>query len=323
MLWQKFKNSLQSHQYCDRNYPHDFITYFIISGRQLFMSNGNFSLVDLKGISEPITKLIETVSNAIGILYEPTRIRREARAEADAAVILAKNKAEIKDIEMRASERFYNQEIRRQRNIENITKKAVDALPERVSKEPLDEDWVYQFFQHCQDIGNDEMQSLWGRLLAGEVTNPGSFSLRTLRLVKEISKEDAHLFTKLCTFVWKDEEQKLFPVILDIYNEHISETGLNFSSLLHLDSLGLIKLETITGFALSTDTSELNLFYNDKSHFLKLPGGKKDLEIGVALLTAIGAELAPISGTKPSEEYRRWIVDCWRKKDIVVEDQEG
>ncbi len=37
------------------------------------------SLIDLSlsGLSEPGTKLIEKISDAIGVLYEPTRIRAE------------------------------------------------------------------------------------------------------------------------------------------------------------------------------------------------------------------------------------------------------
>lgn len=37
------------------------------------MSNTGFSLVDMKGISEPLTKLIDSVSKGIGLIYEPTK----------------------------------------------------------------------------------------------------------------------------------------------------------------------------------------------------------------------------------------------------------
>jgi hypothetical protein len=69
------------------------------------MGDKGFSLVDLGKLSEPATKIVEAVRSAAGVLYEPTRIRRRAKAEADAAVIFAKNKEEVQEIELRAAER--------------------------------------------------------------------------------------------------------------------------------------------------------------------------------------------------------------------------
>lgn len=43
------------------------------------------SLIDLGDLSKPATVLVEKVCNAVGILYEPRRIRQRAKAEADAA----------------------------------------------------------------------------------------------------------------------------------------------------------------------------------------------------------------------------------------------
>jgi hypothetical protein len=44
----------------------------------------SFSLVDLGKLAEPINTLITKISNAAGILYEPTRIRKKAQAELSA-----------------------------------------------------------------------------------------------------------------------------------------------------------------------------------------------------------------------------------------------
>ena len=58
------------------------------------MTGTKFSLIDLGKLSKPISKLIEAVSQGIGTLYEPTKIRRKAKAQADAALIKAE--ADIK-----------------------------------------------------------------------------------------------------------------------------------------------------------------------------------------------------------------------------------
>lgn len=46
------------------------------------MSDENkFSLMDLGEVSQPITTFIEKISSAIGVIYEPTNIKRLAKAE--------------------------------------------------------------------------------------------------------------------------------------------------------------------------------------------------------------------------------------------------
>jgi hypothetical protein len=41
------------------------------------------SLINLDDLLKPATVLIEKVCNSVGVLYEPTRMRRAAPAEAD------------------------------------------------------------------------------------------------------------------------------------------------------------------------------------------------------------------------------------------------
>ncbi len=45
------------------------------------MSGGN--ILNIGDLGKPAQKLIECVSNAIGVLYERTRIRKKAEAKAD------------------------------------------------------------------------------------------------------------------------------------------------------------------------------------------------------------------------------------------------
>ncbi len=47
------------------------------------------SLINLGDLSKPASILIEKISNAVGILYEPHRIRKKAEGEVDAEKIKA------------------------------------------------------------------------------------------------------------------------------------------------------------------------------------------------------------------------------------------
>jgi hypothetical protein len=53
-----------------------------------------FEVKDLAGLAQPLTKLIEVVSDAIGSAYRPKAVEREADAKAYEFKALARAKAE-------------------------------------------------------------------------------------------------------------------------------------------------------------------------------------------------------------------------------------
>ncbi|MEZ8046985.1 hypothetical protein AB6D94_24130 [Vibrio sp. 10N.247.310.56] len=66
------------------------------------MSEGN-SVVNLGDISKPATVLIEKISNAVGILYEPRKIKKLAKTNAEADKIKLLAQLELSDIEQTES----------------------------------------------------------------------------------------------------------------------------------------------------------------------------------------------------------------------------
>jgi Protein of unknown function (DUF2806) len=176
------------------------------------MSGGVPVLSIPEGVGRGVEKLADTVRLVVDVTVGPKRILARAQAQADWAVIRAKGRAEVQEIEARTVERLRKREVRRQQNIESITLKAVDELPppEQISDEKVSEDWTTRFFEECQDISDEQMQRIWSRMMAGEVTRPGSFSPRTLSVVRDLTKSDANLFTKLCRLLGSFQEQLLF-----------------------------------------------------------------------------------------------------------------
>lgn len=182
------------------------------------MADGN-SLINFGDISKPVTVLIEKVSNAVGVLYEPRRIKKHAEAEAEADKIKALAAIELNEIQQRAIDRFVHQEVRKQENIEAITAQAAASLGEDAKVQELEEDWVAHFFKHCDTVSDKEMQSLWSRLLSGEATKPGTFSKRTVDFVASMDKKDAQLFTEFCQFCWFISGVLPIPLIMNTDNE--------------------------------------------------------------------------------------------------------
>lgn len=204
------------------------------------------SLVNLN-ITEPITELVKVVSNGIGTLYEPRRIRKKAQAEAKAIEIRehAKTNAEIErrerltESDIRIYNRLMAQERNRQKNIDDVVDIAVNQLKgeKEVPQDKVKADWATRFFNTVQDISDEEMKLIWGKLLAGEIKAPGSYSLRAIELLKNLTSEEALLFTEASKLALKRAREIVIIQSDSINNDY----GLTFDKILTLTDAGLLK----------------------------------------------------------------------------------
>jgi len=107
------------------------------------------------------------------------------------ALIHAKSKVEITELQQRALQHFINEESKRQENIEFITEKALPLLEENANPQNMEDDRVTNFFDKCRNVSDGDMQQLWCKLLAGEASSPGRFSKRAVNFVHSLDKRDA------------------------------------------------------------------------------------------------------------------------------------
>jgi hypothetical protein len=277
-----------------------------------------------EGFGPAAEKLADTVRHVVDIAVGPDRIRARAQAQADSALILAEGRAQVQDIEARAVERLRKRETRRQCNIESITVKALDALPppEQISSNPVSEDWTSRFFEECQDINDEEMQQIWARILAGEIARPGSFGRRTLSIVRDLEKEDTHLFAKICDFVWHVPPTSPIPVIPNFNAAFVTAAGITFSTLTHLKSIGLIELDYGREYSLDVNLKAITPSYFGQSVSLRTQGGQeRKLILGHVLFSGAGVELHRIVHGQPNQDHRNLALDMWIR-DGWIEDRD-
>lgn len=280
------------------------------------MSDGN-SIINLGDLAKPATVLIEKVSNAVGVLYEPRRIIKKAEAEAEADKIKTLVGLELNEIEQRGIERLVHQEARKQENIEKITAQAATSLPPNAKPDQLDEDWVTHFFDKCDIVSDEQMQSLWSSLLAGEATNPGTYSKRTVDFVASMDKKDAELFTKFCQFMWVIGDAT--PLIFDIEHEIYTKNGINFDSVKHLNSIGLISFESVAGYKSMGLEKKFIVFYFGQPTMIEFINDKdNEIEIGTTLFTQTGQELSSICGAVRNEEFYQYAIEQIGKQDVIL-----
>jgi hypothetical protein len=251
-------------------------------------------LANLGELTKPATVLIEKISDAVGGIFKPYQIVRVAKAEAEAGRIQADARIQITDLHRRAMHRFLEEEAKKQSNIEAVTRKALPLLSEGSCPQNVEDDWITNFFDKSRIVSDEDMQRLWSGVLAGEANNPGTFSKRTVNLLADLDKRDAELFTRLCGFAWVIENS-IVPLVFDAQVERYNRAGLYFSSLSHLETLGLIQFDNLVGFKLTHLPKTITAFYYNKPLELTLPKDvDNDLAVGRVLLTRAGYDLARV-----------------------------
>ncbi len=284
------------------------------------MGDGN-SIVNLGDLAKPATVLIEKISDAVGGVFKPYQIVRVAKAEVAAELIRAEAQLQITDLQRRAMRRFVEEEAMHQLNMESITNLALPSLKENASPQEMENDWITNFFDKCRIISDKEMQQIWSRILAGEANSPGTFAKRTVNLLNDLDKSDAELFICLCGFRWMIGESSV-PLIFsrtewdDIYKIK----GINFDSLTHLDSLGLIRFESSAagGYLRAKLPKKLTVFYFGRPVELTFPQDDDNkLRIGKVLLTHAGQQLALVCGATPIEGFFEYICDSWTSQSLI------
>lgn len=274
----------------------------------------SISLVNLGKLSKPANTLIEKVSLAIGGVFEPWQIKRIAKAEAEANLIKAESEIQITDLHRRAMHRFVEEEAKRQENMEEITKKSIPLLEEQSDPAKMEDDWVTNFFDKSRIVFDEDMQALWANVLAGEANKPGSFSRRTVNLLSDLDKIDAELFQTLCRFGWA--VGSFTPLIFDSQAPIYNNLVINFDSLSHLDSLGLIQFNSLAGFNRTGLPKSFALAYCGQLLQLVIKEGQENkLPIGQILLTQAGQELPQIVKVPGVPGFYDYVKEQWKSHD--------
>ncbi len=294
--------------------------YYVRSIKKMPEGTSN-SLINLGDLSKPADTLIKKVSKAVGGIFAPYQIERVAKAEAEAALIKAQTEIQITDLHRRAMHRFIEEEAKSQKNMEDITAKALPQLNDKADPSKVEDDWITNFFDKCRIVSDEEMQGLWSRVLAGESNSPGTYSKRTVNFLSDLDKNEAEMFTHLCGFIWTINGE-INPLIYADQDPIYNDQGINFGSLSHLESIGLIQYSALGGFIYKDLPKKLAVLYYGTPVLLEMPKDSgNEIITGNVLLTRIGQELVPICGSKPVNGFLEYVTKKWKNLKYLPEDK--
>jgi len=205
----------------------------------------------------------------------------------------------------------------------NITKSLLNAekiLEKDHSEVPngnVEDDWLFRWRDYARETNSEKLQSLWGSVLAGEIKQPGSFSLRTLEFIKNLSQNEAKEIEVLFNYVFWNYR------VLSSKN-HDDHDYLNFSFLLKMQNLGVISgadsdlISTLKLLLKNEDKYYFYISYNER--FLYICGDEKGSEVRfqVCLLTDLGKELYKLCSPVNDSKYFDKIVHIIKESNHEV-----
>ena len=177
--------------------------------------------VRVPGLEKLVDYTASGIGSVAGAMLAPFRARQEAKAKAirseawtraltTEAEAMAQAMSHFRTpdtstqgeiaFQEQIDARLLFQEEKRQRNIKDVVHRSVEHLQgKEVPDEEPDHDWVSRFFGDVQDVSSAEMKELYSRMLAGQIERPGSFSLLSMNVLRNLDPNAARLYRTLCS----------------------------------------------------------------------------------------------------------------------------
>jgi uncharacterized repeat protein (TIGR03899 family) len=244
-----------------------------------------------------------------------THQQKIERLFAQAGVSPSKSPDVKEDISKKVSRRQYMVLQRKLMNLEKIMGLAMQYSLESTNQESIDPDWFFSFIQMAEEIHSQPMQELWGKILAVEVAKTGSFSLRTLRILKQLTQKDAQTFNKAVSMACRQRQRSNPKILIGYYQKpslwsflslqkhhqiNLAEFGLSYPEILSLIDMGLIYNSEIESGELKPG-QKVEWRCGKEAFFLTAA------TTGVALnyykFTSSGSELLNLVGASANQHY--------------------
>ena len=305
-----------------------------------------------------IIRLWETVENGIGGWLSPWQMRRTGRARIDVRreerLALAQTEQDIEsirsgrkrftadyqlvdgpapndetapcgEIASRAlagtAQRVLLEQIRAEVNVAKALLSAEAELEGDGQKPPdrtVDDDWLFRWRDSAGKVSAEELQILWGRVLAGEIKSPGSFSLRTLEFLKNLSQREARQIEKLAPFVIDSNFVCAECSALDL----LESEGITLDFLCDLQELGIVSAVP-AGIAVELESPVANEFKRglvayDRMMVVTHDDAKKALGLHVYQVTSLGVQILRLGGFTSHDTYLRSVGEVIKRQGFKV-----
>jgi hypothetical protein len=299
-----------------------------------------------RNVSKAVGHLFQVPNAYLDGLAEEIKATSEARVKITRATgdKLAKAVQVDSSLAEIATYTHANKILRHQKNATKVLSYAAEEISNLPTEQEvpnaaeISDDWLNAFESEAVNMSSDQMQRLFGKMLAGEIRRPSAFSIRTVKLMGQMDVDVAEIFVKFCSMVCSHQFEKGTIVMqgasLVLDKKHSSALygfGVAASELFTLEEYGLIAsaspLDHAYFFSIVHESGEkgpdVALTYLNKKYILipKAPKTRKDFDSygtdGIAL-SRVGRELLKIVEPQENPDYTRALTAFFDKEGLTL-----
>ena len=227
----------------------------------------------------------------------------------------------------RAYAKNASQILREQVNTEDVLGFALEEMSNsHEEKEPdgvPDDDWLAAFGKEAAQRSSEEMKHAFGRILAGEIQSPGTYSIRSVRALGMMDTQTAALFRNFCNLVFSVPllDSRIITPKGNAAQNALQEFGLPFSQLNVLQENGLI----ISDFNSWLEYSQLTTipipmsYAGRRVRLRPMDGMTGSVKLHGVALTSMGRELYNVVDLEENKEYSSKLIECFARHKIDLQ----
>ena len=248
----------------------------------------------------------------------------------------------------RASNTFAKKILREQFNLEKTLGFATDILKRKKydnsanqqadpeTEQSIDDDWFNIFEKEASQKSSKDMQLRFGRVLAGEIEKPGSYSIKAVKLLGELDQNTAALFKSLCSacvVLERHYDQHILDIRVSSLGGNAGQNvlgkyGLGFDQLNILNEYNLIISDYNSQFpyysSIVDERSMGSPFWHQGRYWILEPLPKWDrsqwlqFKLSGVAFSRVGRELFYIVDQDPLPKYTQELNNFFSKQNLAM-----
>lgn len=199
--------------------------------------------IDLKPLSDLGIALLDKIEKETGWIFSTETAKKQGYKN---IIDEISKREDINPIDRAVIISQFNKIKKEHKNRAQIIDKAVKLLEKGDNPEKIKDDWLIEFFDLCKNVSDEELQFVWARVLQKECTEDGKSSLRLLRTISDITKNEINMITKIAKNINYATANSEYWGIVCSEMQFLETIGISLDEIMELEELGVIKRETFS-----------------------------------------------------------------------------
>ena len=275
---------------------------------------------------------VNKLADAIGGIFPFWGLKKKAVSTYISEIENSNLPPEAKMMAIANAKKTYKQ-MKNQASIAQIAQEAASAGTNFSATSGVDDEWLERFMDSAKFVSDEQVQLLWGNILAKEFEQPGSTPPSAIRILSEITPRYAKAFQVICSLsvyiAPVDMTGRIMPLELHIIvpfdYSYLNQYGINFSVLNELQMLGLVQFDPSIGYVIEYNVKtqpKLHLIYGKKVATV-LKYENKQFPTGSLILTQAGMSIARFSEVEIIEGHFDTVCDFLKSRKVELADTPG